>query len=269
MTFQLFENLQQLKYKYNIPQELINWADGISQKFSTWIVFAVLKDYYNTNDLNKIKNTLSVEDKRILMDYVIEMKHMFELIINDLFLVTPKPVLDLKTLSLAQAVRRTRYMPVITEWANDNNIKDLETRDWEDTISDAVEWHSDIFGDTSKTESGDVFLKFDDGYYWTNLQKRECDDEAVLMGHCGRTAGDVLFSLKDKKKKSHLSAGYRYRDQMLTGLKGKANTKPKRKYHKYIIALLRNSKYPIKGFDLEYNTGTDFKMSDLEDESIR
>ncbi|MFV2016233.1 MAG: hypothetical protein ACC656_12440, partial [Candidatus Heimdallarchaeota archaeon] len=106
--------------------------------------------------------------------------------------------------------------------------------------------------------------KFDDGFYWTNLKTRECDDEALLMGHCGRTAGDVLFSLRDKKKKSHLTAGYRYIDQKLTGLKGKANTKPKRKYHKYIIALLNNHKYPIKGFNYEYDTGTDFKISDLD-----
>lgn len=259
------ENIQLLKYKFNIPQEVINWADDINEKFSTWIVFSALKDYYNTNDLSKIKNALELEDIRMLMHYINDQKETMTNIVKNLFLVHPKPKLNLKTLTIDAANRYASYTSLISDWAAENNIN-LEKLDWEDAIGDAIEWKSEDFHNISKVESGDVFLKFDDGYYWTNLKKQYCSDEALIMGHCGRTAGDVLFSLRDKRKKSHLTAGYSYKDKKIVGLKGRGNTKPKKKYHKYIIALLKNKKYPISGFNLEYDTGTDFKLSDLNED---
>ena len=135
---------------------------------------------------------------------------------------------------------------------------------WEDAISQSIEWHSSLLDTDTLIEEGDIFIKFSDDFYWINLQKNYCEDEEISMKHCGRTAGTTLFSLRDQSKKSYLTAGYDAKTKKLVGLKGRANTIPKDKYHSYIIPLLLNDKYPINGFAYEYDSKNDFKLDNLK-----
>jgi hypothetical protein len=85
-------------------------------------------------------------------------------------------------------------------------------------------------------EHGDVVIKFPDGYYWIKLESSKCDDEAKAMGHCGAgTKGGNLYSLR-KDKKPVVTADVI--NGSLKQIRGKANTKPLPKYHKYIFDFL-------------------------------
>jgi hypothetical protein len=99
------------------------------------------------------------------------------------------------------------------------------------------------------------------------------------MGHCASTRGDTLYSLRETKRindkftlsKSHLTAAIQWGgsgDKILQ-LKGQKNSKPAEKYHKYIVELLITDKIDIIGFGSEYDSASDFKITDLGDESLK
>lgn len=117
-------------------------------------------------------------------------------------------------------------------------------------------------------------IQFPDGYAWFDLETHACREEGKAMGHCGNTAagqrGDTIFSLR---RPAHTVDGRSFWYPMLTfirdddgylgEMKGRANDKPARKYHPYIVELLK-SKYitGIKGGG--YLPSHNFKMSDLD-----
>ncbi len=94
-------------------------------------------------------------------------------------------------------------------------------------------------------EDGEKIIDFGNGWAWWKLDKAECSVEGNSMGHCGNQYGDPdqrILSLRKRMK-----GGYRpsltfilNADGTLGEMKGRANLKPKKEYHPYIIRLLEN-----------------------------
>lgn len=109
---------------------------------------------------------------------------------------------------------------------------------------------------------GRILISFPDGYYWTMLPVGGCELEGQAMAHCGNSSNNFqrILSLRnvDAKgnPKAHLTFIWhqvRYPGEMsvpwpaapnatrgfLGEMKGYANTKPAKKYHRHIIELLK------------------------------
>ena len=112
-------------------------------------------------------------------------------------------------------------------------------------------------------ESGKIIKAYPDGFYWINLQKSHCGQEARAMGHCGTgSAGGILYSLR-KSKNPYLTAdvhrGY------LIQLRGRANTKPKTEYHDKIMDFLLNDEVGIRSINSStYKPEQNFELKDLD-----
>lgn len=110
-------------------------------------------------------------------------------------------------------------------------------------------------------EYGDVVIKFKDGYYWIKLESSKCDDEAKAMGHCGAgTKGGNLYSLRNNKKPVVTADVI---NGSLKQMRGRGNTKPLPKYHKYIVDFLLSD--IVK--DINYgtwNSSENFHIYDFE-----
>lgn len=164
---------------------------------------------------------------------------------------------------------------MIIDWSKSYDIREEERRNlkkftFEEALKRAEQWHNQLkasAGGEIKDESGTVLMRFPDGFYWIDLETNYDRCEGEAMGHCGRTSkGDTLYSLRDKYKRPHVTAAVDTVDGIIYQMKGKQNTKPNKRYHKYIVALLTNDDLPvkIKGFASEYDRASDFTPSDLE-----
>lgn len=167
--------------------------------------------------------------------------------------------------------------PIRDEEVNLNQYKTLEQ-----AYQKSEEWHKNIkaTGVIIK-EKGTVLLTFDDGWYWIDLETDSCNDEANAMGHCGTTDfGDTLYSLR-RKQSPHVTAAIGTSDGIVYQMKGRNNKKPKEKYHKYIVELMKypnvgesvtiqNKFEPISIFSTnEYNSQEDFHLTDLNVDQIK
>jgi hypothetical protein len=121
-------------------------------------------------------------------------------------------------------------------------------------------------------EEGDKIILDYGNYAWVMLNRGACDAEGRAMGHCGNVPsvrdGDRIISfrskLKNNKQKPHLTFildKYGFLGEM----KGRANTKPKEKYHTYIVDLLKQNNI-IKGIKGGgYAPEENFELDDLDD----
>jgi len=181
-----------------------------------------------------------------------------------------------------------------SEWQNDLSIIldwlisplreekiNLSQLNFDEALEKAKEFHTELksTGSAIENEEGEIIMKFSDGYYWIDLETNSCEEEGESMGHCARTDADTLLSLRDSKKRPHITVAFDY-NGTIRQMKGKENTKPIEKYHKYIIELLKfpnvNNDFveykkdfkKIKKFESEYNPEDDFHLSDLENEEL-
>jgi hypothetical protein len=156
----------------------------------------------------------------------------------------------------------------------------LNNVDFDDITNIAKDWKKNSGEFNYKEDEEYIILDFRKngiGYYWIDLNTDNSNQECNRMGHCGKSSSGTLYSLRSYKptpgKKytindSHLTAAI---DDygVLYQLKGKKNSKPKEEYHKYIIPLLEYKKpdddYLINQFGNEYDSGNDFKLTDLSD----
>jgi hypothetical protein len=125
-------------------------------------------------------------------------------------------------------------------------------------------------------------IKFNDGHEWLNLNVPFCNKEGGAMGHCGNTASynnnQTIFSLRkvieSKGKilsKPFLTFIYDKSNSSLGEMKGRANEKPAKRYHKYILALLKQKteegefliKHLLGG---GYLPESNFRIADLSEE---
>ena len=182
--------------------------------------------------------------------------------------------------------RERNKMRGIMDWvrvALGGNVKAYQQLSFDELYDESERWHESLGVGESKfdyNETNEIILDFrknDEGYYWANLGKTNCPDEAERMGHCGSTRG-ILYSLRSFKKiendhtlnKSHLTASIDNSGTLLQ-LKGQKNSKPTNEYHSIILPLfyLKNGeKYLIYEVGYEYDSSRDFKFSDLTNEEV-
>jgi len=109
---------------------------------------------------------------------------------------------------------------------------------------------------------------------WVNLNRAECKREADAMGHCGNSSGkfnDTILSFRSLLKigdsyvwKPHLTFILE-QDGYLGEMKGRANNKPSRGCHPYIIDLLKMDF--VKGIrGGGYAPEHNFAINDLDDQ---
>ena len=147
-------------------------------------------------------------------------------------------------------------------------------------------WHDELevgSGDINYIEENPIILDFKDsngnGFYWADLETSSSKEECNRMGHCGTSGAGRIYSLRqviplnDKYKlnKSVLTAAIGT-NGIVYQMKGGKNSKPEAVYHKYIYPLLflkRGDGYFINGFGSEYESSSDFKLTDFDDDVIR
>jgi len=171
----------------------------------------------------------------------------------------------------------------IMDWIRvglNGNLGEHKNDNFETLFNESVKWHNELGvgdGEYNYNEENDVILDFRDsdgmGFYWVDLATSRCTEEQKRMGHCASTRGDTLYSLRETKKindkftlsKSHLTAAIEkgYNGDKILQLKGQKNSKPAEKYHKYIVELLTSYEINIIGFGSEYDSASDFKLTDL------
>lgn len=144
------------------------------------------------------------------------------------------------------------------------NFKEL---DFDKAMIRSELWHeklAELKGGQIKDEQGEVIMSFPDGYYWIKLDTSYCSAESEAMGHCGRGEG-ILFSLR--KEKYPVITSDVLNDGTVRQLRGRANTKPKEKYHEYIVDFLL-SDY-VTNIDYNYfKREENFWISDLQDDFL-
>jgi hypothetical protein len=141
-------------------------------------------------------------------------------------------------------------------------------------------WHAELkaSGNISH-EEGNIIKKFDDGFYWIDLETSSSKEEANAMGHCGTShTADTLISLRDRTNagiRPHVTIAVDYDDSdiptysILKQIKGKQNKKPIEKYHSYIVDLLCDKNIFVDPkMKFEYNTNDDFHLFDLTDDLL-
>jgi hypothetical protein len=193
----------------------------------------------------------------------------------------------INSLSLSTAMNT---MTSIMDWIRvglDGNVKPFMTLTFDELYKKSRKWHDSLEvgqGDINYVEKNPVILDFrnenGDGFYWADLETSNSPEECERMGHCGRSSSGNIYSLREVKtlnpkfklNKSHLTAAISD-DGVIYQMKGPKNSKPQSKYHKYIIDLLyltdEDGEYFIKDFGREYQSSSDFKISDLTEEEMK
>lgn len=227
------------------------WADefhNLSDKYSVWIADSFLKK--KMFDYNKTKEeTLEKINKKgpdITYNWYNAAQGTYQYILD--WLRSPRrEQIDLKTLTYDDAFDKSR------EWHD--SLKAGEKRKYEETGNIIIDYRN----------SKGV------GYYWVDLGTSYCSEEQRRMGHCGRAGqGNTLISLRNINEfgegQSFITMAYN-KNGVVYDFKASGNQKPSSKYHKYIIDILTQDKYPIIELSKSgYQPQTNFKLKDLTPE---
>jgi hypothetical protein len=255
------DNRKKIK-KFIGNDDIVNWAHEIDNNYSIWIA--------NTFKDELIKDIEAIDDgeqwsKQEIMRLI----------------KTGEPIPgDKRKLNFTINDRIKRMMNLLTpkyryviDWTN-GRMRDAEVREnlkgmsLEEAWQKSDEWHKALAEGEHVIidEEGEIIMTFKDDFYWIDLETSSCSEEGKAMGHCGSTSyGTTLYSLR-KNKKPYVTIAYNEDRGMITQIKGRANEKPKEKYHPYIVDLLINPDVGVEGFEYEYNPQEDFQISDLNSE---
>lgn len=118
-------------------------------------------------------------------------------------------------------------------------------------------------------DTQETFLKLPGGWEWVLLDRGYCSQERDAMEHCGNAGGyvgDRILSLREPMKngrqKPHLT--FILHQGVLGEMKGYKNSKPAKKFHKEIVALLKDPRIKsIKGGG--YKPQNNFQLRDLSE----
>ena len=285
ITFEKFllllekNQVEVIKKFCNVP-EIYNWAQEFSPKFSVWFANVIknllLADKEFGDWIDPVKHEQNVQE--FLKTGVYDFENSNKDKIDSLNIIQNKIkkfTTDRTYLNKYVTVLDWLKSPLRTE-----NV-DLSRLTFEQALKMSEDWHKNLQATgVIANEEGVIFMTFSDGFYWIDLETSSSRDEANAMGHCGTTNGDTLLSLR-KNQEPHVTAAYRYSGEILQ-MKGKGNTKPLEKYHKYVIELLcypkvskdvkipkTENNYKIKGFEYEYDPEEDFNMESLTKDQLK
>ena len=159
---------------------------------------------------------------------------------------------------------------IFSTWQHTRSKLNSPTYTLQQLKTDSDRWHEDIAAKESKMPSDvyEVFLPLKgswEGWKWVSLGTGYCPEEARAMGHCGNSgasSGDDILSLRDPEGKAHLT--FILNDGMLGETKGRANSKPSKRYHHAIVELLKHPEiHAIRGGG--YAPERNFHLDDLDE----
>lgn len=133
----------------------------------------------------------------------------------------------------------------------------LKTSSLSELVEHSKNWHKSlkIVKRSNKVRSderdADVFLQFENGWYWVNLKVDRSAEESSEMGHCGTDYGHHIISLRDANSNSHLTLSRHPSTGKAHQFRGQHNSSPSKKYDYYIFKLFEQTVYPITGFNLD------------------
>ncbi len=181
-----------------------------------------------------------------------------------------------------QSFRQT--ITSIMDWVRvglNGNVKPYQNLSVKELYQQSKKWHDELeVGDSAidYKEEHPVVIDFRNekghGYYWVDLESKDCDEESKRMGHCGRSAGN-LYSLrftspientKFTKNRSYVTASVNDSGVLLQ-MKGPHNKKPSEELHPYIVPFILND--IVDEFGSEYQSSEDFSLTDLPEDKIR
>ncbi len=125
---------------------------------------------------------------------------------------------------------------------------------------------------STEVEEGETIAELPNGWKWVMLSAAYCRKEGEAMGHCGNMAvpkpDDRVLSLRQPAEGDNWSAHLTFiwnKNGVLGEMKGRNNSKPSRKYHEAIIALLQQDMILIVAGG-GYNPQNNFHLADLTPE---
>lgn len=244
-----------IKFPQEISKEIADWAHNMSDKYSVWIADSFHKFL--------VQNEIIDKDGKPLENN------------NDLEAGNRRDI-DSEIIKTAKDLAGDYHY--ILDWLKGRNTLapehdqiNFKTLTIQEAKSRSDEWHKklkEIQGGKIEGEEGEVVMTFPEGFYWIKIGKDYCPKEASAMGHCGRAAGTDLYSLR-REQYPFVTAAVRESDGVVTQMKGRANTKPKAQFHKYIIPFILGSNPNIQQFKSTYAPETDFNINDLSDAELK
>jgi len=166
------------------------------------------------------------------------------------------------------------------------DLKEIEN-EWAAELDGTVQYSKQpLLSEDEENKEGCIpVIDYKDGWYWVDLQTNYCEKESRAMGHCGSASrGSTLLSLRYLNKRKPDPSTWLWEPHItceleptgiMTQRKGKQNTKPVEKYHKYMLDLLLHKvttsskgtqSYLIKGLMNAYDPDSDFQIADLTPE---
>ena len=269
--FEKIKNLQFVKDKELLSQNIednINWARTNLKKEDRIMWFLRIVKYTILEKLNNEMTNIRADDFADERFYVqTDMK---------------KLVSKLPFLSGGVGYTITALKNVLEHYLGQTRITKIQTHvfskespaDLFDLFSSYErKWHEENGGKIVAIQDGDeLVLSFDNGNKgWWLLNRGACRDEGDAMGHCGNapsvSSRDRILSFRVKIDEDNWTPHLTFiLDEygMLGEMKGRGNEKPAKKYHPYIVELLKRTDLVegIKGGG--YLPANNFSLNDLD-----
>lgn len=122
------------------------------------------------------------------------------------------------------SIEQLKKYPKLQSLINSDSIKTF------DDIVDTVRKFNQSNVKFEKPNKEDIFIQLPNKWYWLNLRKDACDKEATAMQHCGTDRRGILYSLRDKENKPHVTISYNEFTNKVNQIRGKQNAVPNKKY---------------------------------------
>jgi hypothetical protein len=234
----------------------------------------------NADLLSKLAGALSVWLGNKLIEYTVLSRS-----IGQEEPITKQEAIDVFNRGAGVRARRSEIVSIM-DWVRvglNGNVNEYKNVGFGDLYKKSREWHESLdtgSGEINYVEENTIlrdYRKDGIGFYWTDLETNNSDEECNRMGHCGRTSSyNTIYSLRETRRineqytinKSHLTAAVGSSDGIIYQMKGPKNSKPKEEFHPYIVDLIINEEN-IQGFGSEYDSSSDFKITDLPETDIK
>ncbi len=246
--------------KFGGSPQLADWAQNLSNKYSTWIANTALKYDERANNSEFIRDFISNNGMQNIVS----------------LLKTPyRPKLNLSTLNFEDARELTSKFEKINKWIDESktNPNKLLNMSWDEAEQKADEWLKSPTSIKQANELGDdseIIHQFNDGFMWVLTKSDTCTKMQQSMGHCGHTENKDMYLIRlIKDNEDYITVDWHPQEKYTTEIKGRGNSKPKPKYYPYILWLLTESDM-IKElrYDDAFSKEKNFKISDLNSNDI-
>jgi hypothetical protein len=251
-----------------VSEEIANWAHGLSDKLSIWIVKS-LKDKY-------ARATANMSNKISLDDYYKDLDGDYKDILA-LMKKQNRPNINIKDLNFEEALDLVNKYRYIEAWLDDpaNQAQAalgqgfLQNKTWDEAVTMADEWHNSLTagGEVQNLldDKDEVIHTFTDGFQWVLRKSNTCSKSKESMGHCATATNSSMYLLRLIKGNSEfVTVDWDPSKKFAIQMKGLNNKKPISKYHPYIAWLIKD----WGGIEsLKTNTGylphTNFQLGEL------